>query len=468
MTHACAARRWLAALAVMLLAARAVGGTCPAGSVSRDQRHGFPDTSREKEAMCSTCREHGGAEMEALCHLGDDGPHPLPECLPIRRSRTGTPRRLAEINFSTFAHPPPRVPASRPEFRSMMPAWEEFYSGASYFPQRRTPREPYKHAGVKQMMDNQGIPYDFDAVYFAPTFHDPDADRMLVPPFRPCIQPVDKLASVVTYWGNAYGHFLLDVLPKLLLLRPFVQHDPEFKFAIVDPEYNNAPGVPAKSRPFLREIFALLGLGAHEILEPNITVAYRARTLRAALYDVGMYMGRAPARETVALLRRFADEAVPYDPGDVPHANNTIVFYSRAEEATGTARDHPDKRVLANEAEVLSAVQAAFPAPRWRVVRFTGEGYTFASSLALFRAARAIIGPAGSGLLNMFFARNRTAVVELLGTDAHWLQFEYYAAGACGLPYYLVPIPGGRYDDPEWRVPPEHVVDTLRDALGES
>lgn len=177
-------------------------------------------------------------------------------------------------------------------------------------------------------------------------------------------------------WGadENYGHWLLDVLPRLELLGD----DPDVVYAVSDP-------VP----PWQRAALDLLGIpsarvrplvpGWHRVGEAVVCVAAERSTVphRAHLLD---------------LRTRLLDAA---GAGPAPPAR---IFVSRAR----------SRRPLANEAELLPVLSSfgfdvVFP-----------EELSFADQIRLFARAEAVAGLNGTGMLNELFCPSGAAIIELL------------------------------------------------------
>jgi hypothetical protein len=181
--------------------------------------------------------------------------------------------------------------------------------------------------------------------------------------------------------GN-YGSFLFRQLPQMLLLR-----DISLDF--------DAYIVPDR-RPWLREALKLVGLPSRPI--------YTNREVAGATFESIALFNEFDAEgffspELSRKLSALAGTVWPSMAG--PNGHN--LYLSRS---LGTTF-RPDYRVLTNEA----AVEDAFRRRGFTIVY--PETLSFSEQVALFRNARAIAGPSGSGMLNAVFADQGTKILDM-------------------------------------------------------
>jgi len=246
-----------------------------------------------------------------------------------------------------------------------------------------------------------------------------------------CTRRHRRLATVIQRYGHMYYHWLEETLPRIVALLAAGALTPDTRLLTWGQPYEAA---------WLR------ALG----VDPNSVVVYDPEAVHCAdaLLVPTPVPRVTPPREALAAVRSALGVAVL-----PPARRDVIVYVSR--------RDEPTRRV-ANEAELLAALRAAFPGHPIEV--FTG-GVSPAEAIALFQRARVVVGPHGAGLSHILFSAPGTAVVEFLFLADPPMMF-WHAAGALGQDYWLVPVPQGYYMQPEMVVPVGEVVDVLTAVLG--
>lgn len=197
-----------------------------------------------------------------------------------------------------------------------------------------------------------------------------------IPPPEEPLSVIDGSVVPLLGWGadENYGHWLLDVLPRLALLGD----DPDVLYAVAAP-------VP----PWQEAALDLLGISAT-----------RVRPLGAGWHRVG---------EAVV--------CVAAERSTVPHRSHLLDLRARLLDAAG-ANEGPtvrlfvsrarSRRPLANESELLPVLSnfgfdVVFP-----------EELSFADQIRLFARAEAVVGLNGTGMLNELFCPLGAAIVEFL------------------------------------------------------
>jgi capsular polysaccharide biosynthesis protein len=213
-----------------------------------------------------------------------------------------------------------------------------------------------------------------------------------------------RVAVLTVYPGNLagrpyYGHWVLDILPRLHLLeKSGNRYD-----AIVAPQVAR----------YQRESLNLLGTGpviseqglqlqADELIVPSL-----------AGFPIGNYSEWA--------IRWIRDRFLPLAPPATP-AQPRRLFISRAKAAT---------RRLLNEDELLSELA---PLGFERVFM---EDYSFIDGVRLLRDADAVVSPHGSNIVNIVFCRPGTPVIEIF-SPKYVAACHYSAACQAELDYGYV------------------------------
>ncbi|KAG1674239.1 hypothetical protein FOA52_013859 [Chlamydomonas sp. UWO 241] len=259
---------------------------------------------------------------------------------------------------------------------------------------------------------------------FAPAGAQPDEAAAA----KPC-RHFKRLATVVQKYGHMYYHFMQEVLPRVILLREFLDDDTKLLTFGSDHEYKwlEALGVQRDQIEVYRpdELYCV-----DELIVPTMSEVV------------------TPPKENYELLRTaFRTDA------RVPSAQRTSVVYC--------SRDSASERRVSGEAELLDAVRAEFPDEQ--VVVYTGSE-TAEETVALFRSARAVVGMHGACLSHAVFADPDAAVVELLFLTNPPLMF-WHAAAAIGQRYVLVPLAQSWWLQRDVSVDSQDVLDALYVAL---
>lgn len=240
------------------------------------------------------------------------------------------------------------------------------------------------------------------------------------------------LATVIQTYGWMYHHWVVETLPKLVLLRDAL------------------PALNASSlrlllwgQPWEGEWLDILRLPREAVVRFDVRARYHATTL--------LLPSPVPLITPSAEALHAAREAVlarvqPSGPRDV------LVVTSRAGERA---------RAVANERELLQALRSAFPALR---VEVHSRELSAAASVLLFSRAVAVVGPHGAGLSHVLFCSPGTVVVELMFMHSPPMMFWHMSA-ALGLRYAMAPLPRSFWGQQSKRVDAAEVVTLLRLAL---
>ncbi len=181
--------------------------------------------------------------------------------------------------------------------------------------------------------------------------------------------------------GNTYYHWLFDVLPRISLLRR----------AGIDLASIDRFAVSSIARPFQRETLVRLGVDVTRVVATD-TVRH-ARCERMILPSYPGVSGLPPATSC-----RFLRESLGVRSPEGPER----VYVSRQRARTRRIENGDDlERVLASAGFVT-----VYP-----------EDLSLAEQAKLFRTARFIVGPHGSGLSNLVFSEPGAAVLEIFPPD---------------------------------------------------
>jgi capsular polysaccharide biosynthesis protein len=225
---------------------------------------------------------------------------------------------------------------------------------------------------------------------------------------------VPVLATVIQTYGWMYHHWVVETLPKLVLLRDAMP-------ALVGARNWNASHVRVLTwgQPWEAAWLDVLGIPRQATLtfDPLAGAAASTLLLPSPVQVI------TPSAEALQLARSAVLSALP-----AAGPRNLVVFASRAGERS---------RAVANEAELLAALAAALPA---LTVAVHNRSVPVTEAVAMFSRAVAVVAPHGAGLSHILFCPPGTAVVELMFMRSPPMMFWHMAA-ALGLRYGMAPQP---------------------------
>jgi capsular polysaccharide biosynthesis protein len=204
----------------------------------------------------------------------------------------------------------------------------------------------------------------------------------------------------VRHCGNYY-HWLLDVLPRIELIR--------LAGVAVD-RY-----VVSITHAFQRDTLRMLGIRDEQIICPHKRSHIQAE--RLVVPSLPGIVGNTPT-----WVGEFLRSAIcPVVEGHLPHTGPRRRLY--------VSRRNAKLRRIVNEAEIRWVFAAH------GVETIESEKLSAADQIALFMQAELVIAPHGAGLTNMVFCENPCAVVELHGE--HNVNDCYWALAAARDLHYL-------------------------------
>jgi capsular polysaccharide biosynthesis protein len=272
-----------------------------------------------------------------------------------------------------------------------------------------------------------GTVYDADARLYAPpgTFPASWADRWPAgPSARLAAAPAEAhalLGTLIQPFGWMYYHFVVETLPKLVLLRDALPSAASLPRLTDAGDAWNASGARLLlwGAPWEAAWLQLLGVPR------SAAVAYDpARRYAAELLLLPSPVPSVTPPAEALLAARGAVCAVV----GCAVLRDAIVYTSRAGERS---------RAVANEAALLDALRVAFPALQLLVHT---RDVPPAAAVAMFARAAAVVGPHGAGLSHALFCQPGTALVELVFMHSPPMMFWHIAA-ALQLRYAMAPLP---------------------------
>ena len=192
--------------------------------------------------------------------------------------------------------------------------------------------------------------------------------------------------------GNYY-HWLIDSLPRLHLVREAGLLETVDYFLVYD-----------KSKPFVRDTMAALGIGPERLLDVATYPHLRARTLLAT----SCVRGNLTHTPNWAL-DFLRNNLLP--PPPVERSFSPCIYISR--------RDAPGRRIL-NEAELEAMLR------EYGFETHVLTPYSQAEKTALFAQARVVVSAVGAGLANLAFSPVGAQLIELFPPSfvvADYLEF---------------------------------------------
>ena len=238
------------------------------------------------------------------------------------------------------------------------------------------------------------------------------------------------LATTIQRYGHMYYHFVVETLPKLVLLKE--------------------AGLPEGTKilmwgePYEQKFLDILGIPEEAVVKYDPLKVYTADVL----FFPTPVPRITPARESLEMTREEmgADEVLPESERDL------IIYCSRKGAST---------RQVANEEELLEKLRLEFPGEKVVVYQNTED---VATLVDLFKRAKVIMGPHGAGLSHMLFAAPGTHILEFQFMRDPPMMFWHLAA-ALNQDYWLLPVPNAWWMQKEMEIPTEEVVDILTAML---
>eukprot|EP00798_Chlamydomonas_sp_ICE-L_P006228 gene6228-2846_t len=243
-------------------------------------------------------------------------------------------------------------------------------------------------------------------------------------------KPLKRLASTIQKYGHMYYHFLLEALPRLILLKPYLDENTKVLMfgAPYEAGWLEYLGIP---------------LEAVEVYDPTLT--YCADELIVASPATII----TPAKEGYQLLRDHVGASK-----SLPEAERNVVIYS--------SRAGANDREVSNEAELLAQMHQVYP--DLEIIKYTGAGMSVSGTVDLFRRARVVMGMHGAGLSHMVFCAPGTVVLEFLFMYDPPMMF-WHASGALGFRYVMLPLAQSWWLQPSVYVETQDVIDAMAIAL---
>ena len=237
------------------------------------------------------------------------------------------------------------------------------------------------------------------------TKHDPSQHRIFGFEELPPLEKINgKVAVLSVLSGNVYFHWMVDLLPRIEILRQGINLEEIDWFVVNDYQ-----------QPFQRETLKSIGIKEEKILASDRHPHIQAEELVVPSYP--SYLGWLQPWGLKFLREVFLKGIT----------NNKSDFSERIYIGRGNAR----YRRIMNEAEVVEILC------KFGFTYITPESMSLENQIATFAHAKIIVAPHGSGLTNIVFCNPGTKVIELF--SPHYLRYYYWhISRLLGLEHYYL------------------------------
>jgi tetratricopeptide (TPR) repeat protein/capsular polysaccharide biosynthesis protein len=323
------------------------------------------------------------------------------------RKRHGEAETLRE---GVPASPRPRVPASpRPRVFSSLPTFVAKVPGGRAWIMPKKSYWMLCHAIAIITPDNYllaDISRDYPGQLPGCDKHDPSQHLAFSQEEWPPLEKIDGKAAILSVLsGNVYFHWMVDLLPRIEILRRGGIRLDQIDWFVV----NNY-----QSR-FQKETLTALGIPPEKILASDRHPHIQAEELIVPSF--GSHLGWLQPWGLKFLREVFLTPKVLSKKG--------------FPERIYISREKAKYRRVLNEGEVQEILS------QYGFVTVSPESMSLEEQIAMFAAAKIIIAPHGSGLTNIIFCQAGTKVIELIAP--HYLRYYYWGISKqLGLEHYFL------------------------------
>ncbi|MEG4421110.1 tetratricopeptide repeat protein [Microcoleus sp. LAD1_D5] len=210
----------------------------------------------------------------------------------------------------------------------------------------------------------------------------------------PPIKQIDGSVAVLSgLSGNVYFHWMVDVLPRIELLRGSGRDLAEIDWFLVN----------SCQHQFQRESLRILGIPEEKVLESDRLPHIQATELIVPSF--AGYLGWPSGWAMDFLRREFLKGIIPS---------------SRYPKRIYISRSKARYRRVLNEEDVVEVLE------KFGFVSILPESMSLAEQIAHFYHAEVIVAAHGSGLTNTIFSRQGTKVIELV--SPHYISHYYWGS----------------------------------------
>ncbi|GGA04320.1 hypothetical protein CYANOKiyG1_16620 [Okeania sp. KiyG1] len=227
--------------------------------------------------------------------------------------------------------------------------------------------------------------------------------------------------------GNVYFHWMVDILPRIEILRRNGINFEQIDWFLVN----------STKQPFQQETLRVLGIPEDKIIESD-----RYPYIQAKKLIVPSFSGHLAWAERWVLefhrqvfLNRSLSTVFKDGFKGKKNQHNQVFSYP---ERIYISRNKAKYRRIINEAKLIDLLS------QYGFVTIELETISVVEQVALFANAKVIVSPHGSGLTNIMFSSPETTVVELVSPN--YIKHYYWAiAQQLGLKYYYLVGEGFSY-----------------------
>ncbi len=202
-----------------------------------------------------------------------------------------------------------------------------------------------------------------------------------------------------TNWSNFYYHWIIDVLPKLHI---FEQTGLQTDNFIVN----------GMTHDYQRKAIELMGIPSEKIIETKPGLNIKCQNL--IITSQPGYMGVCPEWAANYIRSRLAQ--------DIPASEPVNIYISRS---------RASQRKVLNEDELFKYLSSK------GFEQVFCEDYSLEEQIKLFKSAKTIVAPHGSGLTNIVFSYPGTKIVEIF-SPTYMEPCYWRLASALNLDYHYV------------------------------
>lgn len=227
----------------------------------------------------------------------------------------------------------------------------------------------------------------------------------------PPLEKIDGKAAILSVLsGNVYFHWMVDLLPRIEILRRAGISLDEIDWFVVN-NYQSQ---------FQKETLTALGIPPEKVLASDRHPHIQAEELIVPSF--GSYLGWLQPWGLKFLRDVFL----------TPKVLSKLSSKGGFPERIYISREKAKYRRVLNEGEVQEILgQHGF-------VTVSPESMSLEEQIAMFASAKMIIAPHGSGLTNIIFCQPGTRVIELI--SPHYLRYYYWGISQqLGLEHYYLP-----------------------------
>ncbi|MDC0835584.1 glycosyltransferase 61 family protein [Geitlerinema sp. CS-897] len=232
----------------------------------------------------------------------------------------------------------------------------------------------------------------------------------------PALETVNGTVAVLCgLSANVYFHWMVDILPRLDILRRSGFPEGEIDWFYVN----------SIDKPFQQQTLELLGVPLQKVIESDRHPHLQATRLVVPSFP--SHIGWATPQSIDFLRSTF----LPLAETTPPPLFSTQPSQPDNElpERIYISRQQAKYRKIVNEAEIIECLAA------YGFVPVALEHYSIVEQVRLFANAKAVIAPHGAGLTNLLFCQAGTVAVELFSPNylryyywsiCRYLQFDHY------------------------------------------